>query len=103
MLGVTIFGIFLTPVFFAVIEWLSKTWMFASPAAHKVGNLILDILTFGFLRDYLMRPLRRRIAAAPASANSLDPELVEVGKFVAERSPRDEPVRELSPEPSPNG
>jgi multidrug efflux pump len=103
MLGVTIFGVFLTPVFFAVIEWLSKTWMFASPAVQKVGNVLLDILTLGFLRDFMMRPMRRRITAAQAPVDSLDPELVEMGTFVAERPPREEPVNELSPEAPPTG
>jgi multidrug efflux pump len=97
MLGVTIFGIFLTPVFFAVIEWLSKTWMFASPAVQKVGNLLLDILTLGFLRDFVMRPLRRPIKAAPVPAVSLDGDVVEIDEFVVERSPREEPVGELTP------
>ena len=31
MLGVTLFGIFLTPVFFYVIEWLGETRLFAAP------------------------------------------------------------------------
>ena len=32
MLGVTLFGIFLTPVFFFVIDWLSETRLFALAA-----------------------------------------------------------------------
>ena len=97
MLGVTMFGIFLTPVFFSVIEWLSKTWMFASPAVQKVGNLLMDILTLGFLRDFVMRPLRRPIKTAPVPAVSLDGDVVEIDEFVVERSPRKEPVGELTP------
>ena len=30
MLGVTLFGIFLTPVFFSVIDWLGSTPVFSS-------------------------------------------------------------------------
>jgi hypothetical protein len=75
--------------------------MFASPAMQKFGNVLLDILTVGFLRDFLMRPLRRRIAAASTPVDSLDPELVEMGTFVAERPPREEPVSELSPDAPP--
>ncbi|HEY2147018.1 MAG TPA: efflux RND transporter permease subunit, partial [Pirellulales bacterium] len=103
MLGVTMFGIFLTPVFFSVIEWLSKTWMFASPAVQKVGNLLLDILTLGFLRDYVMRPLRGQVRVAPVPTVSLDGDVVEIDELVVERSPREEPVSELSPEPPPGG
>jgi multidrug efflux pump len=39
MLGVTIFGIFLTPVFFYAIGWLSETELFARPAVRWVLSL----------------------------------------------------------------
>ena len=38
MLGVTLFGIFLTPVFFYTIDWLGGTPLFASRAMHFVGR-----------------------------------------------------------------
>ena len=41
MLGVTLFGIFLTPVFFYVIDWLGGTRLFASRAMHWLGELPL--------------------------------------------------------------
>jgi multidrug efflux pump len=31
MLGVTLFGIFLTPVFYYVIQWFSDLWAGAAP------------------------------------------------------------------------
>jgi multidrug efflux pump len=40
MLGVTLFGIFLTPVFFYVIEGLVETRLFASKRARQVGRLL---------------------------------------------------------------
>jgi len=53
MLGVTIFGIFLTPVFFSVIDWLSETRLFASPVTRKIGSVVLLTLiivaSFGLL------------------------------------------------------
>jgi multidrug efflux pump len=52
MLGVTLFGIFLTPVFFNVIEWLIDTPLFASEQMHKVGyvlQFVVGILSLGLL------------------------------------------------------
>jgi multidrug efflux pump len=40
MLGVTIFGIFLTPVFFFVIEGLSESEFFNRPGVRRVGSII---------------------------------------------------------------
>jgi multidrug efflux pump len=54
MLGVTLFGLVLTPVFFFTVEWLGGTPLFASKAVHFVGDATLGALT--------LRPLRRRIA-----------------------------------------
>jgi multidrug efflux pump len=52
MLGVTLFGIFLTPVFFYVIQTLSETRLFASDVARWVGSSVLGGLAglgIGFL------------------------------------------------------
>ena len=38
MLGVTLFGIFLTPVFFYVIQGLGETRLFASPAVRQLSS-----------------------------------------------------------------
>ncbi len=40
MLGVTVFGIFLTPVFFYVIEGLSESEFFARKSVHRAGSVI---------------------------------------------------------------
>ena len=37
MLGVTLFGIFLTPVFFYVIDWLGETRLFALAGCVQLG------------------------------------------------------------------
>jgi multidrug efflux pump len=44
MVGVTLFGIVLTPVFFFVIEWLSETPLFNSPLMRRVNDVSLGIL-----------------------------------------------------------
>jgi multidrug efflux pump subunit AcrB len=45
MLGVTLFGIVLTPVFFFTIDWLGQTRLFASPMVQRIGSFGLDVLT----------------------------------------------------------
>ena len=42
MLGVTLFGIFLTPVFFSVIQGLSETRMFTAAASRWAGSTLLS-------------------------------------------------------------
>jgi multidrug efflux pump len=47
MLGVTLFGVFLTPVFFYVIQWAVETRLFAAVSAHWAGSAILGGLLGG--------------------------------------------------------
>jgi hypothetical protein len=65
MLGVTLFGIFLTPVFFYVIEGFAETPLFSSERARLVGKVLrftLGAITLGllWLPGVLGRLLRRR-------------------------------------------
>jgi multidrug efflux pump len=65
MLGVTLFGIFLTPVFFYVIESLVETPLFSSHRLRQVGRVLywaLVIATLGL--PWLLRLLLRRPAPA---------------------------------------
>ncbi len=64
MLGVTLFGIFLTPVFFFVIEGFVETPLFSSATARRLGKVVYlaaCILTLGlfWLPGYLNRRLQR--------------------------------------------
>jgi multidrug efflux pump len=66
MIGVTLFGILLTPVFFYMVDWTSHTPMFASGLAHWAGDFMLGMLPFGrssfnarFHRAYTLPWLRR--------------------------------------------
>src|SRR5262249_11334376 len=52
MLGGTLFGIFLTPVFFFVIQGLGETRAFASGAVRRVGSPLLGGL-LGFAAGFL--------------------------------------------------
>jgi multidrug efflux pump len=56
MLGVTIFGIFLTPTFFFVIDWLGETRFFSSPVVQRLAGAPLWILSGRFLRRPAPRP-----------------------------------------------
>jgi multidrug efflux pump len=66
MLGVTLFGIFLTPVFFFVIESLVETPLFSSQRLRQVGRVLfwaLFIATLGL--PWLLRLLLRKARPAP--------------------------------------
>jgi multidrug efflux pump len=45
MLGVTLFGLALTPVFFFTIDWLGESRLFASRLAHRVNAISLALLS----------------------------------------------------------
>ncbi len=52
MLGVTLFGVVLTPVFFYVLEWMGETSVLRSVAVQRLGSALLGGLaglTVGFL------------------------------------------------------
>jgi multidrug efflux pump subunit AcrB len=75
MLGVTLFGIFLTPVFFYVIESLVETPLFSSARARLIGKVLLYVVgvaTLGIpwlLLVVLGRALRRPPEAKPVGTN----------------------------------
>ncbi len=85
MLGVTIFGIFLTPVFFLVVDHASHWHFFSAGLAGRTGRLMMEILSVRFIR----RPVRSMLSSmaagpkhppgrAPSRAMTEDP--VSVGK-----------------------
>ncbi len=55
MLGVTLFGIFLTPMFFFVIDWLGSTRFFSSPMTRRIFGAPLWLLSLKFLRRNVRR------------------------------------------------
>ncbi len=56
MLGVTIFGIFLTPVFFYVIQGLSETKLFSAALVRWMGSAVLGALV-GLATGFLLAQL----------------------------------------------
>jgi multidrug efflux pump len=73
MLGVTLFGIFLTPVFFYVIDRLGESSFFQSGPMRRVSTVLMAVLRLGYVHQHVKK-LRPR------------------------RKPR--PIPELAPEPS---
>jgi multidrug efflux pump len=79
MLGVTLFGIFLTPVFFYVLQGLGEARVFNSPRTQRLGFILIVLLNVLFLGlpsllFLLMRPLVRRPDRPAAPADHADPE-----------------------------
>jgi multidrug efflux pump len=69
MLGVTLFGIFLTPVFFYVIDRFGATDAMASPRMRRFGDILLGCLTLGV--TWAIAKLRlRSTKPAPQSPTS---------------------------------
>jgi multidrug efflux pump len=65
MIGVTVFGIFLTPVFFSTIDWLGESRLFHARWLHHVSNLALDVLALRSVRlatGHVVRKLRPKAA-----------------------------------------
>ncbi|MBX6312413.1 MAG: multidrug efflux RND transporter permease subunit [Isosphaeraceae bacterium] len=55
MLGVTIFGLVLTPVFFVLIDWLADTRLFRSRLVRRIGSMVLGIFALGYVRETARR------------------------------------------------
>src|SRR5207248_6157338 len=58
MIGVTLFGVVLTPVFFFTIDWLGESKFFHSRLAHRVGNIALDVIALRGVRKAALHVLR---------------------------------------------
>jgi multidrug efflux pump len=57
MLGVTLFGIFLTPVFFAVIDQMTEWKILSGGWVASVGKFLMDLLTLAPIRHGIVRLL----------------------------------------------
>ena len=93
MLGVTLFGILLTPVFFYVIDSVSESHLFASPMVRRIGGIALgssrlQLPVAAVALGRRRHPARRRPEPAPRrQASESETEALE---FVEQevRSPR---------------
>ena len=69
MVGVTLFGLALTPIFFSSLDWLANTWIFGGRIAQRISAFLLDALTFRGVRHALVREARRKLTAPPRPAS----------------------------------
>jgi multidrug efflux pump len=72
MLGVTLFGIFLTPVFFFVLDGLAQSRLFASRFMQRLGTVGLVVITAGVPRllARVRKPQARSASEASGEARS---------------------------------
>jgi multidrug efflux pump len=63
MLGVTLFGIFLTPVFFFTIDRLGQARVFSSWPMHRMSTLVLDVVSLRSVRRAAGHWRRYRVSA----------------------------------------
>jgi multidrug efflux pump len=66
MLGVTVFGVFLTPVFFYVIQWFGESPAFSDPLVRRIGAVLYLLLNVAFLGiPILLRQAMRSVRSRP--------------------------------------
>jgi multidrug efflux pump len=96
MLGVTLFGIFLTPVFFNVLHGLSETRLFTSGAVRLVGSPAVGAVlgfTVGFLVARLTRrPLAWEVTIAVTGAILGALVVLALQRLASRRPPRQTPT-----------
>ena len=73
MLGVTLFGIVLTPVFFFTIDWLGETQLFHLLVVRRVAGFALDAISMRPLRRLLPVPSAMRVAVNGEVSRHLTP------------------------------
>ena len=86
MLGVTLFGLALTPVFFFTVDWFGESRLFALPWLRKVNSAVLGALSLRPARQLGRRWVRqalatrrrsRKLARAKAAAEPMHLQPVE--------------------------
>ncbi len=65
MLGVTLFGLVLTPVFFYTIDWLTHTRLFTSHWMQRLNQLSLALTIRPLLRGVRQTTRRPKLDAQP--------------------------------------
>jgi multidrug efflux pump subunit AcrB len=87
MLGVTLFGIFLTPTFFYVIDWLGETRLFSSLKLRKGSRFVLLAIIYvvfpPLLLIYLFQVLTRRNLPRPGLKSVPIPDIPSAVETVA--------------------
>jgi multidrug efflux pump len=89
MLGVTVFGLVLTPVFFFVIDVLGETSFFRSPLVRALSSVTLNLISFRYVRD-AARTLQRRSSPSktpppPSRVPDVEPEPAQEVELVEQK------------------
>ncbi len=68
MLGVTLFGIVLTPVFFVMVDWLAETRFFHNRLTRRLSSVVFGIFALGYVRNVAHRLATRAAHKRPPTA-----------------------------------
>ena len=78
MLGVTFFGVMLTPVFFYVIDSMAESHVFTNPMVRRAGKILLVLLMPVVVFRELFRLARRKATAGTGKPKQTEePELAQ--------------------------
>jgi hypothetical protein len=91
MLGVTLFGIVLTPVFFYTIDWLGESRLLHSRALRRISDLALDVLALRSVRKVAGHAAR---VFAKRDADRVNVRIKKVKVAVPENGPGRKPEKE---------
>lgn len=99
MLGVTLFGLALTPIFFATIDWLSQIHLFESSRLRRISDFILAGISLRPLRTELTGWTRQRtptINTVSASTNGVHPPSPKANGATSPAHPKTIPQEQIS-------
>jgi multidrug efflux pump subunit AcrB len=85
MIGVTLFGIFLTPVFFFSIDVVGELSFFRSPVVRRISSLTLGILSLRVVREAVSSQVRRLAGPKTAPTRKPDPEPTEAVELIEQK------------------
>jgi multidrug efflux pump len=104
MLGVTLFGLLLTPVFFFSIDWLGGSHVFASGFMQRVNHASLAVITLKPLRWTARKAWHQLVAARhptrgrkPVPRGRTDAQHAGLDELIDSKSPAGTPVNGKAP------
>ncbi|HVX10945.1 MAG TPA: efflux RND transporter permease subunit [Pirellulales bacterium] len=73
MLGVTLFGLVLTPVFFYVIDWWGESRLLSATWLRKINSAVLGVLSLRPARQFGVRLVRQAVAVTRSRSKPAAP------------------------------
>jgi len=86
MLGVTLFGVFLTPVFFFIIDWLGDSKVFKTRWVRLIFGIPLDLISLRFVRRFVARRSLRFLSIKPEIGRANLPDVSRAPSEVVEEA-----------------